>query len=118
MEQVLIEPSAEGSAAVEVRGGLRSELLRLSGATVAASGARDGRSLRVTDYTIIEVAGREPLVGELERIGRGMALRTAGGDLTRLRDVPAELEEHIGAKVWLLLNANGSVEGYGILRER
>lgn len=117
MEQVLIE-RGEADAALQVSGAYREELIRLSGATVRASGAISDRSLRVTDYEIVEIAGRKPIVGILDQAGEGMTLRTASGEVVRLSSVPDELREQAGAKVWLILDAEASVKGYGILRDR
>lgn len=117
MEQVLIEPG-EAEAALQLSGVYRDELIRLSGATVQASGTITDRSLRVTDYEIVEIAGRKPIVGILDRTGEDMSLRTASGEVVRLTSVPEDLRDQAGAKVWLILDAEAGVRGYGILRDR
>ena len=118
MEQVLVEPRTVGERPVTVRGALRSELVRLSGAVVRVTGRREDGHLRAIEYEILEIAGRKPLVGTLER-GREAALwlRKDTGERVRLRAAPDELRAHSGGRVWVILDAEGAVKGYGILRE-
>jgi len=129
LEQVLIEPSAASS--LEVSGDYRVELRRLSGAVVRATGTLAGPGqLRVSEYEILEIAGHVPVVGILEIAGHvpvvgtleledgRVAVVPATGAPVEVRAAPAELLERAGAKVWVILDANGEVKGYGIIRER
>ncbi|MGD8869459.1 MAG: hypothetical protein PVI01_17705 [Gemmatimonadales bacterium] len=119
LERVLIEPAESGAAGLEVVGDLRPELKRLSGAEVRVSGELvSADRLRVTGYTILDISGHVPIVGLLEVEGGSAAVIDEGGDRTALRDPPAQLLEQNGAKVWVALNTDGVVIGYGIIRER
>jgi hypothetical protein len=117
--QVIIEPLEAAEAPVEVRGDYRAELLRLDGARVRASGRRSAATqLTVADYTLQEIGGHVPLVGVLQASADAVTLQPAGGDVVVLRAAPADLKAQIGAKVWVILDENGAVAGYGVIRER
>lgn len=119
LERVLLEPDEPGTAAVEVVGDLRPELRRLSGAEVRVSGEpASGGRLRVTGYTILDISGHVPIVGVLQVEAASAVVIDDEGGQTSLRDSPAQLLEHSGAKVWVVLNTDGVVIGYGIIRER
>ncbi len=121
-EQVLIEPADTAQSAVEAAGEYRDELRRLAGAKVRATGrltaAPMADRLAVSDYSILEIAGHTPYVGTLEVGATGAAVRTADGVGRPMTGAPAELLKHAGAKVWVILDSNGAVKGYGIIRER
>lgn len=119
LEQVLIEPGDTAAPSLEVSGDYRQELRRLSGAKVRASGTLAGPGqLRVSEYEILEIAGHVPLVGILAAEDGRAAVLPAGGARVEVRAAPPELLEQAGAKVWVILDANGEVKGYGIIRER
>ena len=119
LERVLIELDEAGGTAVELAGDLRPELKRLSGARLSVTGTLSPADrLLVSEYTILDISGHKPTVGVLEVEGSQASLVDAGGARLRLRDAPAELLAHDGAKVWVVLNTNGVVTGYGIIRER
>ncbi|MGD8700308.1 MAG: hypothetical protein PVJ43_13515 [Gemmatimonadales bacterium] len=119
LERVLLEPEEPEATAIEIAGDLRPELKRLTGARVQVTGttSSSGR-LRVSEYAILEISGHKPVVGMLEVEASEASVVDAEGGRWRLRDAPAELMAHDGAKVWVVLNTNGVVTGYGILRER
>jgi len=119
LEQVLIEPQDSAASSLEVSGDYRVELRRLSGAVVRATGTLAGPGhLRVSEYEILEIAGHVPVVGTLELEDGRVAVVPATGAPVEVRAAPAELLERAGAKVWVILDANGEVKGYGIIRER
>lgn len=119
LERVLIEPDDSGAVALEVVGELRPELRRLSGAQVRVLGELvSADRLRVTGYTILDISGHTPIVGVLEVEDGSARVIDEEGGRTPLRDPPTQLLEQNGAKVWVVLNTNGVVIGYGIIRER
>ncbi|UCF18224.1 MAG: hypothetical protein JSU87_09680 [Gemmatimonadota bacterium] len=117
-EQVMIVPDQAGMAAVEVRGEWRSELIRLEGARVEVGGtpAAPGH-FEAQRYKILEIAGYEPVVGILESAADRLTVRTPAGDAVAVGEAPADLRAQVGAKVWVILDENGAVQGYGVLRE-
>jgi hypothetical protein len=118
-EQVLIERGDTAALALQVSGDYRGELRRLSGAVVRAMGTLAGPGqLRVSEYEILEIAGHVPVVGILETATGHVAVVRASGARVEVHAVPPELLEQAGAKVWVILDANGEVKGYGIIRER
>jgi len=118
-EQVLIETEVTTALSVEVSGEYRVELRQLSGAKVRATGVLLGPSrLRVSEYEILEIAGHVPVVGILELEDGRVAVIPVSGDRVEVHAVPAELVQKAGAKVWVILDPNGEVKGYGIIRER
>lgn len=118
-EQVLIEPEDTTALSVEVSGNYRVELRQLSGAKVRAAGAVLGLGqLRVSEYEILEIAGHVPVVGILELEDGRAAVIPVTGDRVEVHAVPAELVQKAGAKVWVILDPNGEVKGYGIIREQ
>ena len=115
-EQVIIEPA--DAEPIEVRGELRVELLRLDGARVEASGTRRASGyLDVADYEILEIAGFRPVVGILTVNDDDLAVRTRAGESVAVREAPADLKAQDGAKVWVILDENGVLQGYGVIRE-
>jgi hypothetical protein len=74
--------------------------------------------LRVAEYAILEISGHKPIVGVLEVEGEVATIVEGDGESRQLRDPPPELLEQNGAKVWVVLNKDGVVIGYGIVRER
>ena len=118
-EQVLIEAEDTAALVLQVSGDYRVELRHLSGAVVRASGTLAGPGqLRVSEYEILEIAGHVPVVGILEAENGHATVVRASGARVEVQAVPLELLEQAGAKVWVILDANGEVKGYGIIRER
>ena len=118
---VTLLPS-QGSS-VRLLGNLRSELARLSGATVrvrgVAAGKRPSKTFNVESYDVLEVDGEVPSVGTVLRAQDG-ALRLAGRDTVELADPPEGLRQKGGAKVWIVGRPVGeklAVQSYGIIRE-
>ena len=80
-------------------------------------GDQPGRYILATSYEIL--AGEEDpvAVGILSRDGEGFYLLLFDGAKYRLSQVPPELEEATGARLWVVAAEGGHVRGYGILRE-
>jgi hypothetical protein len=116
----VIEP-AEGPT-LALTGPYRAEVARLAGATVRVTG-RDGRregaeaALDVTSYEILSVDGDVPLVGTLHRDPERWVIRGAGGREREVGFVSEDLAAYDGALIWVVLDRNGGVARYGILRE-
>lgn len=113
----------QGTDTVTVTGRLEQELSRLSGARVRAvgevtTGEYPGPQLAAAGYDILSVDGERPEVGILRAGAEGYYLERAGGeDRVELSAVSATLQEKVGAKVWVVTGADGTVRRYGILRE-
>ena len=114
------------SGAVRIVGPYEAEISRLVGARVRAVGVIDsasrnramGPDLRVSGYTILSVDGDRPTVGYLRRSDAGdFFLRTEAGEEVPLSSVSSALADRVGAKVWVVTNAQGAVVRYGILKE-
>lgn len=118
MVRVLIEEVEGPTGVLEATGELREELLRLSGARVRAVGVVEDGRIRVSDYEILEIAGQTPVVGRLEIEGEAPVLVRGDGSRIELREVPDSLLESVGAKVWVILDPEDRVQGYGVVRER
>jgi len=119
LERVLVEPDEPGAGALEIAGDLRPELKRLSGAKVRVTGTLSpAERLLASEYVILEISGHKPVVGTLEVEAGEASVVDAEGGRWRLRGAPAELMAHEGAKIWVVLNTDGVVTGYGIIRER
>lgn len=117
LEQILIGDAAT-SGELEVRGEYRAELRNLMGATVRAHGVlRDEKTLVVSEYEIIEIAGRAPTVGVLVMDDDAYWLRSGDDEDIELAGAPTEFDELIGATVWVFLDENGAVEAYGVIRK-
>ena len=117
LEQVLIADAATAGE-LEVRGEHRAELRNLTGATVRAHGElRERKILLVSEYEILEIAGRAPTVGVLVMEGDAYWLRSGDGEDVELASAPTEFDELIGATVWVFLDENGVVEAYGVIRK-
>ncbi|MDP2479021.1 MAG: hypothetical protein Q8W51_02685 [Candidatus Palauibacterales bacterium] len=113
------------SGAVRIVGPYESEISRLVGARVQAVGVIDsasrgramGPDLRASGYTILSVDGDRPTVGYLRRSDAGdFFLRTEEGHDVPLSSVSSALADQVGAKVWVVTNAQGAVARYGILK--
>lgn len=111
----------EGDDTVAVSGPHEEELARLAGARVRAVGRRDtserwpGTVLEAAAYELLAVDGERPEVGILRRDGEGFYLEREGERL-RLGAVSPGLAREVGAKVWVLTGAGGSVLRYGVIR--
>lgn len=105
---------ADGRA-VEVRGPLRDEIRRLSGAEVAAFGSRAGETIDVRDYRILAVDGAGVFTGVVEESSSGdLILRTDGGETLRIEGAGGQVR--VGQKVWLQGPATVRVQSYGVIR--
>lgn len=119
-QQVVVIPADTVRPAVEVMGDLRSEIGAAAGAVVEVDGRVVApRKMDVSRYTIRSVAGLTPVVGILERDPDGSYhVRTEAGERSRIDPVPEGLREKPGAKVWVVLEAEGTVvKAYGVLRD-
>lgn len=103
-------------------GPYEEELARLAGAEVRVTGrpvegAEPGRTFRVTSYEILSVDGERPRVGILREDDSGFWLEAPGGHGTRLGALSLRLRRSVGARVWVTLAPDRTVQRYGILRE-
>lgn len=111
----------EGEDTVAVSGPHEEELARLVGSRVRVVGRRDtagrwpGAALEVAGYELLAVDGEQPEVGFLRRDGEGFYLEREEGRL-RLAAISPGLAREVGAKVWVLTGAGGSVLRYGVIR--
>lgn len=119
-EKVMIVPVDARLAGVEATGAWRDEIRAASGARVTVEGPIVGPGqMRVARYTIVSVNGIPALVGVLESRGDGLYLNVEGERRrVKLQPVPEGWRGRAGAKVWVVLDEDGSVKAYGILRER
>ncbi len=119
-ETVVLEGDSPGGSALELRGDYRDELKALDGATVRVTGSvADGNILLVSSYEIVLIAGERPIVGVLEVNAEDQVeLRTSDGEVIRLKGLPAELGGRAGAKIWAILDSDGQVVAYGVIRDR
>ncbi len=119
LEQVLIEPADGAAASLEVRGQYTVELRNLAGAKMRVVGTlQDERLFDVSEYEVLEIGGHVPLVGVLSMNGESYTLRVLGAEAVPLKKSPARFRELNGAKLWVVIDASGAVEAYGIIRER
>ena len=61
--------------------------------------------------------GERPLLGTLSRDDDGFYLELHGQELARLQSVSETLEQSTGGLIWAILDANGGVARYGVLRD-
>ncbi|MGH7544973.1 MAG: hypothetical protein ACREKI_02190, partial [Gemmatimonadota bacterium] len=120
-EKVMVLPVDPRLAGVEARGEWREEIRAASGARITVEGSivEPGR-MRVARYTIVSVDGKPALIGVLESRDGGLYLNVKGegeSRQVRIEPIPEGLSGRAGAKVWVVLGADGAVEAYGILRE-
>ena len=108
---------------VRVEGDLTPELAKLASATVEVRGMREGDTIAVKGYTIVEVSGVKPMVGYLEQTASGFALKdgeAAGVPLSLPPRSRKRLTDQAGAKLWVygkpLVSGELKVLKYGILR--
>jgi hypothetical protein len=80
-------------------------------------GDQPGRYILATSYEIVGSEEDPVAVGILSRDDEGFYLLLSGGDEYRLSQVPPELEEATGARLWAAAAEGGHVRGYGILKE-
>ena len=118
--RTLVEDDAEG---VFVTGDLESEIARLAGMTARVTGSftdgeQPGRHILATSYELLNGGEADPMaVGILSRDEEGFYLRLFDGAEYRLSQVPPELEEATGVKLWVAAAEGEHVRGYGILKE-
>jgi hypothetical protein len=120
-----IEPTVvlqqHGGAPVRLAGDLLAELERLAGGTVRVDGhwnGAHGGSLDVIDYELLSIAGAVPVVGVLDDRGGSLWLRSGNG--VQLLGAPAELREHVGARVWVVGETETGglrLQSYGVIAE-
>lgn len=112
----------DGGEGVFVTGDLESEITRLAGMMVRVTGSftegdQPGRYILATSYEILDGEEDPVAVGILSRDGEGFYLLLFDGTEYRLSQVPPELEESTGARLWAAAAEGGHVRGYGILKE-
>jgi len=107
--------------AIVITGSYEPEIRRLIGAEVRVTGRRvagdfPGATLEAMSYEILSVEGERPLLGTLELDEDGFHLTTPEGTSVRLAAVSETLTGSAGSRIWVILDANGGVAQYGILR--
>jgi hypothetical protein len=107
--------------AVVITGPYEPEVGRLTGAEVRVTGRIvtgefPGPTLEAMSYEILAVDGERPLLGTLERDEDGFYLAVPEGTAVRLAAVSETLAESTGGRIWVILDSNGGVAQYGILR--
>lgn len=107
---------------VFVTGELESEIARLAGMEVRVTGSftegdQPGQTVQATSYEILGAEEERPAVGILGRDDQGFYVATFDEAKYRLSQIPAELEEAMGARVWVVAAEGEHVLSYGILRE-
>lgn len=112
----------EGGEGVFVTGDLESEITRLAGMMVRVTGSftegdQPGPYILATSYEILGDEMDPVAVGTLSRDDEGFYLLLFDGAAYRLTQVPPELEEAAGARLWVVAAEGGHVRGYGILKE-
>lgn len=111
----------EGSS-VALVGPYATEVGRVAGALVRVTGERApgglGPELRVGSYEILSVSGERPHVGLLARDAGDDAYRLEGpeGGRLSLRAAPEAFAALLGARLWVIVDADGVVLRYGVLR--
>lgn len=122
MTMVVVQ--TEEGAQVELVGPLAPDLRRLQGARVRVRGRAGtgmlprGRAVEVTGYEVLDIEGERPHVGTLIRLDGSLALKSGAGEL-RIEGAPADLGQHVGARIWIVGRASGGglrLQSYGIIR--
>ncbi|HEX6589863.1 MAG TPA: hypothetical protein VF039_12645 [Longimicrobiales bacterium] len=112
----------QGGQPVRLGGELVGELERLSGGTVRVEGVwtgLNGGSLDVARYELLRISGGVPVVGVLE--DRAGTLWLRGASSVQLVAPPADLRDHVGARIWLLGEADEAgfrAHSYGVIADR
>jgi hypothetical protein len=111
----------QGAESTVVLGDYEDEIGRIAGAEVWVSGVAEtsayGPAIRASTYRILSVDGEIPVVGVLAEDPDGFYVVRDDGSIVRL-DVSERLAAARGAKVWVVLGADGvTVNRYGILRD-
>ncbi len=112
----------DGAEAIFVTGELESEIARLAGAEVRATGTfteggQPGRYIDASSYEIVSIDGAVPAVGILDESDGAYYVEPFSGEPYPLKTIPSELQTSVGAKVWVITGEVGQVQAYGILRE-
>ena len=96
-----------------------SLLAKLGGAEVRVRGAMNGAGgVQVESFRVLAVNGRNVIDGVVEMImDEGFAIRLADGSLIRIDGAPADLADHIGARVWFASPTNDAPAAFGIIVE-
>jgi hypothetical protein len=113
----------DGGDGVVIDGPYEPELRRLAGAEVRITGRLvterefPGPTLEATSYEITSVDGERPSLGMLGRDEDGFYLEMRGREIARLGSVSEALAGSTGGLIWVILDANGGVARYGVLRD-
>jgi hypothetical protein len=121
--QIVLD-AADGEVAVH--GPLRDEIGSLIGAEIRAEGMLTAnrppppvQAIAATDYEIVSINGRRPVVGILRE--QGGEYRVGEGEAAvPLTVVPDALKRRLGAKVWVVGSqaaAGLAVQSFGVIRD-
>ena len=120
--QPVLSLREEGGSVFQLTGALAGELRRLSGARVKVRGQTDSSayppSIQATEYSVVEVDGRRPWVGELRGGPGGLWILTP--DSLAVEEPTGRLDALVGAKVWVVADTSSQpalVQSFGVLRE-
>jgi len=117
LARTLIETTDGGS--IVVTGAYAAEIGRLAGAEVRVTGSAGGTeaapAIEATSYEILSVDGDPVTIGTLRSDGSGHYLESRG-QTVRVGAVSGDLARLEGSLVWVVLDENGGVSRYGILR--
>jgi len=104
-------------ALVPLQGGAASPMTSVIGAEVQVRGTWDGNAaLIVESFTVTAVNGLPAIDGILEAMTDCYALRLVDGSVHRLTAAPAELQAHVGARVWVTESADATEVAFGVIQ--
>lgn len=110
--------TADGVSIV-VTGAYAAEIGRLAGAEVRVTGSAGetaaGPTIEATSYEVLSVDGDPVTIGTLRSDESGHYLESRG-QTVRVAAVSGDLARLEGALVWVVLDENGGVSRYGVLR--
>jgi len=112
---VQIEP--QGSSPVQVSGAARPSLRFLSGLGVCAYGSGSSAEGWMADRLIVRSHEGEPAVdGVLGERAGAYAVTTEDNREVRLTSLPDALKREGGSRVWVVLDGQGNVKSFGVVR--
>ncbi len=109
----------DGAELYRLVGSESSALASVDGADVVVRGTFDANpGLVVQDFEVTGMLGRPALDGVLEATDEGYALRLADGSLRAVPGLTSELDEFVGARLWVIGFEEGSEVVFGRIEAR
>jgi hypothetical protein len=103
---------------IRLAGSEAVRLVSVNGGDVIIRGTWDANpGLVVQDFEVIGMHGRPALDGTLERTDEGFALRLANGSTRAVFGLPNDVEDHVGARVWVLESDGESDAMFGVIAD-